>query len=342
MSYKGHYDKANYLLAKDLITYGNAYEYVFVDAGGRIQSKVIAPEDAFPVYDNNFNYTCFVEHWQDGIAGGIKHHIIYYTHSIEIYRDFELIETRTNLTGLPIHYAALNKSEYSQYGRGLAEPLIPVLDAIESLTAKMDDTVKTNILNPVAVVTGLLEDAEMPRDMVGAALRMEVGSEMTYSSPRLDYATMNLLLGTYIEQFFSIAGIPGVVMNQSNVSNLSETSLRMLFTQTETRAKETIIALKDGMMTRLAYIRTLLENQGKRYSDEAFDTLDLSFVTGMPVDSKEMMEVMQMQHKMGAISRQTIIERSPLTNDVAGEIKRIEEEAHNPSNAKDGVLGQQE
>ena len=86
--------------------YGNAFEYVFLD-GDTIRSHVIPNESAFPVYDDNYNYTSFVEHWKDLDLGGDDHYIVYYPDRVETYLNRNLVETRPNLTGLPIHYDQL-------------------------------------------------------------------------------------------------------------------------------------------------------------------------------------------------------------------------------------------
>ena len=45
-----------------------------------------------------------------------------------------------------------------------------------------------------------------------------------------------------------------------------------------------------------------------------------------PVDNKSDMENMKMQHECGAMSKQTIIDRSPYTTDTSLEMERIEAE----------------
>lgn len=72
---KGVYTKTDYQIVNDLYTYGNAFEYTYLD-NGVIKSKVIANEDAYPVYDDDFNYVAFVEHWED-FTTGHSNYIVY-------------------------------------------------------------------------------------------------------------------------------------------------------------------------------------------------------------------------------------------------------------------------
>ncbi len=86
-----------------MITYGNAFEYVYLD-GGVIKSKVIANEDAYPVYDEQENYVAFIEHWQD-IENGHKNYVVYTPAMVQVFQDSILKDEYANLSGLPIHYA---------------------------------------------------------------------------------------------------------------------------------------------------------------------------------------------------------------------------------------------
>ncbi len=62
---KGNYTKVDLAVTKDLITYGDAFEYVYMDENDNIQSKIIRNKDSYPIYDSNGVYTNFVEYWKD-------------------------------------------------------------------------------------------------------------------------------------------------------------------------------------------------------------------------------------------------------------------------------------
>lgn len=55
---KGGFNNIDFTVVKGLYTYGNSYEYLYVK-DGVISSKIIANEDAYPVYDEDYNYTHF-------------------------------------------------------------------------------------------------------------------------------------------------------------------------------------------------------------------------------------------------------------------------------------------
>lgn len=324
---KGRYPKVDYELASDLIKFGNAFEYTYLD-GDTIRSKVIANEDAFPVYDDNYNYTHFIEHWRDRDAGGDHHYIVYYPDRVETYLNHDLVDSKQNLTGLPIHYVSLDKTDV--FGDGLVADLIPIMNDIEYLMSMMDDAAICLSLNPVGVVQGKRIDSKIPKDVLGAVLNLEDKSESDFkwAASTLDSSSVRLLLEHLIQQFYAVACIPASMYGQSNISNVSEVSLKYLFSQTDNKAQKTIQAMTDGMFRRFEYFRKLqkLRSVHREYTDDEFDSLDISFNVSRPVDTNSLMADLKLQQDMGAISKWTIIEKSPYTTDVALELERIEAE----------------
>lgn len=330
---RGRYPKVDYELASDLNKYGDAFEYVFLD-GDVIRSHVILNESAFPVYDDNYNYTNFVEYWKDINLGGDDHYVVYYPDRVETYLNSNLIDTRLNLTGLPIHYVSLDKTDI--FGDGLVADLIPIMDSIEYLMSMLDDAAICLSLNPIGVVQGKRIDSKIPKDVVGPVLNLEDKSESDFkwAASTLDSDSVQLLLENLIQQFYAVACIPASMYGQSNISNVSEVSLKYLFSQTDNKAQKTIQSLTDGMFQRFEYFRKLQEIQSayKKYTDEAFDSLNITFNLSRPVDTNSQMSDLKMQQEMGAISKRTIIEQSPYTTDVALELERIKEESASKEN----------
>lgn len=329
---KGLYTKTDYAIATDLYKYGNAFEYCYLD-NDIIKSKVIANEDAYPVYDEHENYVAFVEYWQD-ILSGNKNYIVYTPTMVKVYENNTLINEKANLTGLPIHYAAMDKSEYNFFGEGIMNDLIPIMDEIEMLISKLDDAICTLSMNPLGVSSGQRIEESIPKDICGANLNLEDGGTFQWASATMDYQNIKLLLDNLIQQLYSIASVPASVMGQGNIANVSEVSLKLLFSQTDNKAKQMIQVLKEGIYKRFEYIRKLLVLQGKTYSDEMFDTLDIKFSVNRPVDTQSMMNELKTQYDMGAISKQTIIDISPYSVDTSLELQRIKDEKANENKSE--------
>lgn len=323
---KGNYNKVDMEVAKDLITYGDAFEYVYLDENENIKSKIIKNKDSYPVYDGHGTYTNFVESWKDEDTNR-THYVVYYPDKVEIYEERNLIDTKVNLTGLPIWYSGMDKTKFDKFGDPFILDLIPLMNTIELLLSKLDDAVTTLSLQPLGVVSGQRIDSSIPNNIVGTVLNLEDGSTFQYANATMDRESIKLELDYIIQQFYAIACVPSSILGQSNVANVSETSITMLYQQTDNFCKQYIASMQEGFSKRLEYIRKLLEYKNHTISDDVFDSISISFNVNRPVDNKSDMENMKMQYECGAMSRQTIIDKSPYTTDTALELQRIEDEA---------------
>lgn len=323
---KGNFRKRDMEIAKDLLTYGDCFEYLFLDDKDRICSKIIRNKDSYPIYNSDGKYTHFVEFWKDEDTRD-DHYVVYYTDKVEIYINHDLVDTKVNLSGLPIWYSSLDKSKNDMFGDPFILDLIPVMDSIEQLLSKLDDAVSTLSLNPIGVVTGQRIDSNIPNNITGVVLNLEDNSTFQYASANMDRESIKLELDYLIQIFYSVACVPSVLTGSSNIANVSENSTTMIFYQTDNFCKQFITAMKEGFVTRFEQIRKLLEIKGITINDELFDTLDFCFNVNRPVDNKSDMENMKLQYECGAISKQTIIDKSPYTTDVALELERLKQES---------------
>ena len=322
---KGNYTKVDLAITKDLITYGDAFEYCYLDENGNIQSKVIRNKDSYPIYDSMGKYYSFVEYWIDSDTRE-EHYVVYYPDKVEVYENGKLMDTKANLTGLPIWYSSMDKAKHDRFGDPVILDLIPLMDAIENLLSKLDDAVTTLSLNPLGVLSGQRIDSSIPNNITGTVLNLEDGSEFKYANAQMDRSSIKLELDYIIQQFYAVACVPSSILGQSNVANVSETSITMLYQQTDNIARQYIASLIEGFLVRLGYMRKLLELKNIPISDEVFDSVNVSFNVNRPVDNKADMENMKIQYDCGAMSRQTIIDRSPYTTNTALELERIEAE----------------
>ena len=321
---KGMYTKTDYQIAEDLYTYGNAFEYVYLN-DGIIKSKVIANEDSYPVYDEHENYVAFVEYWED-MENGHKNYIVYTPTMVQVYQDNLLESEYANLTGLPIHYASLDKSEYNFFGDSALNDLMPIMNQIEALLSKLDDAINTLSMNPIGVSMGQRIKESIPKDICGATLNLEDGGDFKYVTAQMDYQNIKLLLDSLTQQLYAVASVPASVIGQGNIANVSEISLKLLFSQTDNKAKQMIQVLKEGIYKRFEYIRKLLVLQKVTFSDDIFDSLDMTFNVNRPVDTNNLMNELKTQFDMGAISTQTVVDVSPYTVNTSLEMQRIKEE----------------
>jgi SPP1 family phage portal protein len=315
------YNKLNYDIVKSLYSYGDVFEYVYRE-GDKIKSKLISSADSYPVYDTQGNYVSFVEYWTD-ILTSSEYYVVYTPEMVEEW-DNEgtgvLVKkaSYSNSSGLPIHYSNSENYNYEYYGRSILEDLKPIVDEIEMLLSKMNDSITTLSLNPLFTVSGQKVDSQIDSGLVGTILNLEDGAEGKYQSANLDSASIKLLLDNLLSQLYTIAGVPSSIIGQSNVSNVSEVSLELLFRLAINKARATEHILHEGYQIRHDYIMKLL---GLKL--EKGEYVDVVFNYDLPVDNGETMDNMKTQYDMGAISTETIISNSPYTNDVALEMDRL-------------------
>lgn len=338
---KGNFNKIDLSIAKDLISFGDAFEYIYLDENDNIQSKVIRNKDSYPIYDSMGKYYSFVEYWKDSDSRADMY-VVYYPDKVEIYENQKLIDSKINLTGLPIWYSAMEKSKYDKFGDCFPLDLIPMMDTIEHLLSKLDDAVTTLSLNPLGVVSGQRINSSIPNNIVGTILNIDEGADFKYASANMDANSIKLELDYIIQQFFSVACVPSSILGQSNVANVSETSITMLFQQTDNFARMYIMSLLEGFKTRLEYIRKLMEYQGKTVSNEIFDSIDFEFNVARPVDTKSDFENMKIQFDAGALSRRTFIDKSKYTTNTPLELERLADEASQGSDTVPPVSGSED
>ena len=78
--------------------------------------------------------------------------------------------------------------------------------------------------------------------------------------------------------------------------------------------------MRKGINKRLNVIKKLLGLEGN---------CTVAFNYSRPQNAKELLDNMKVQYELGAISKRTVIEKSPLTTDVEQELNRIN---------KDGIV----
>lgn len=309
---KGFYSNIDYQIAKNLIQYGNAYEYVFKE-NGIIKSQVINCADAFPIYEDG-QYIRFVEYYIDSFTDEETERI-FDIDTVREYKNGKLVNEYNNTSGLPIHYTSNDFDESNIYGKALVSDLICVMDEIEQLLSKMSDSITTLSTNPLGVSSGQRIDSSISKEMVGSVLTLEDGAEFKWATATLDYNSIKLLLDNLYNQFFQIACVPSTMYGNTNIANVSETSLQILYSSTEAFANRLSYGLLVGMRKRLEYISKLAK--------EDLTNVTISFNYNKPIDSNNLMNNLKLQYDMGAISKESIIRNSPYVSDVQGELNLI-------------------
>ena len=94
-----------------------------------------------------------------------------------------------------------------------------------------------------------------------------------------------------------------------NVSNVSEVSLKLLFTQLNNKAKRQAAFLRDGFYKRWNAMRKL---SGAEFTDQQFDSLDVSFIYNAPSDNSLTLSDLLKLYESSTLSKKALIEQLPL------------------------------
>lgn len=323
---QGKYDRVNFNILDKVVKYGSVAEYVYLD-GKEIKSKLIDPADSYPVFDHENNMLAFIEHYT---VDGVSYYNVIKPDVVEQYNDaggrLKLTGQFTNLSGLPIWYRSPNELSDTE-GRSELEDIISILDSMEDLISKYTDAFY-KFMNPIPIAIGqqLKGDDGLPAHIVGGGLVLDDGADFKMVENKLDHKTFETLYKTLLQSLLDVSSTPAVSMNRTDISNLSEVSIKLLFQLATIKAGWNEMIMRDGIEQRFEKIRMLLKYRDITFSDEEFESLDIVFTHAMPANNKEIIENLKVLSDMGAISLESILSHSPYTNDVQMELARLKNE----------------
>ena len=326
----GQYDSVDYQIIDRVNKFGDAYEAIYVD-NGVIKSKVLDNACSYPVYDDMGNYIAFIEHWTDAYTA-ISFWNVYYPNYVEHWDneggELRLVSTDRRV-GLPIHYHNFNDEDYN-FGKSLLDDIKPIMDDLEDIISKMGDSIYVNTLNPMPVAIGQRIESSIPADATGYVLNLDVG-DFKYASCSMDYNTIKLYLDNLKQFLNDVACMPSVLGSSTNIANISEVSMQILLMMANVYADENKKWLNNGFSERFRMFQKILGMQGIKVDSD----VDVIYNVSMPVASTEMIANLKALQEMGAISRETIMEKTEYITDVDVEKKRLQgENVEKPNNSE--------
>lgn len=324
---KGKYNKVDFDILNQIVKYGNAYEYVFVNKKGIIQSKLIQPESGFPIYNDQLEMISFVEYYTSLES---DFYIIYHEDKVEKYStlgggEIRMISVHKNLSGLPIHYKNDNEMDLL-FGKSDLDDFINLIDAMEDILSKFSDSFYKHH-NPIPVVIGQpLVGTGLNPHVVGGGINLDDGADFKMVSNELNHQAFEVIYKTLKQELINISSTPAVSLNNADVSNLSETSMKILYQLADMKAGINEKYLRDGLEQRFERIINLQSRLGKSYEEDEVDTLDVVFHYARPINETDVIDNIVKMHKMGAISIESIMDIAPLITDSHRELERIKKE----------------
>lgn len=323
---QGKYNRVDYDVLNSLVKYGNAYEYLYVD-GGIIKSKIIDVADSYPVYDHENNMLAFIEFYT---VDGVDYYTVYYHDRVEKYTnqgkgDLWHVGTYANVSGLPIVYRNENELDPC-FGRSDLDDFVGILDNMEDLISKFTDSFYKHH-NPIPVVIGQqLKGEGLSPDVVGGGIALDDGGQFEMVGNQLDHQGFESIYRTLKQALLDISSTPAVSLNSQDVSNLSEVSIKLLFSLADVKAAMNEKYMREGIEQRFEKIRNILVMMGQPITDEAFDSLNVVFQYARPRNEQDIISDIKTLREIGALSLESALDHSPYTNDVQVELQRIASE----------------
>lgn len=335
---KGKYNKVDFDILNHIVKYGNAYEYIFINKYGNIQSKLIQPENAFPIYNDELEMIAFVEYYTSLES---DFYIVYYENRVEKYSnvgsgELKLISTFKNVSGLPIHYRNDNEMDLT-FGKSDLDDFINIIDSMEDILSKFSDSFYKHH-NPIPVVIGqqLVGEGLNPH-VVGGGINLDDGADFKMVSNELNHQAFEVIYKTLKQELINISSTPAVSLNNADVSNLSETSMKILYQLADMKAGINEKYLREGLEQRFEKIILLLNRMGKSYDEDTIESLEMVFHYARPINETDVIENIVKLYEMGAISLESILDIAPLISDSQREIERINAQT-NVSNSVEEVI----
>ncbi len=318
----GRFDDKNVIILSKLMKFGQVAEYLFINAKGRIDSKIIDAENGTPVFNHHGEMIAFIEHY---VFDGITYYTVYTDKLVQEWSneggELKLAAQHVNLSGLPILYKTDNEFSNTE-GRSELDDYTGILDNMEDVLSKYVDSMY-KFMNPIPVAVGQQLKDSLPADIVGGGLNLDDGADFKMVTNQLDSKSFELVYRTLQQALLDVSSTPAVSMNKTDVSNLSEVSIKLLFSLADTKAGLNETYLKKGFYGRWEKVCELLKYKGVHIAEDDFMTLEFNFQYNTPSNHAEIIDNMGKQHAMGALSVETILEQSPYVNDITLEMNRI-------------------
>ena len=138
----------------------------------------------------------------------------------------------------------------------------------------------------------------------------------------MDYNTIKLYLDNLKQMLNDVACMTSVLGSSTNIANISEVSMQILLMMANVYADENKKWLNIGFQERFDMFKKILAMQGISVNGD----VEVIYNVSMPVASTEMIANLKALQEMGAISRETIMEKTEYVSDVDVEKKRLEGE----------------
>lgn len=166
----------------------------------------------------------------------------------------------------------------------------------------------------------------MDKNIVGQGLTLDDGADFKLVQARLDNQSFNSLYKTLNQTLLDVSATPAVAMGRAEINNVSETSIKLMFSLAEVRGHENEIAMKHGLYQRNDKIATLMGYRGVTMTDDEFYSLEFVFSYNIPMNDKEVIDNLKVLREINGLSIESMLEKNPYVEDMQMEKERMVQE----------------
>jgi len=316
----GHYNDLDYSIAERLNKYGQVFEYIYID-NGIIKSHLINAEECYPIFDEETGeYIALIQYYTVA-SSGVSYYTIFTEDEVVKYNDkgnvLRKVAEYDNLSGLPIMYIEPFEND-STMPHSDIEDYVNIIDNMESLISKYFDSFY-KFLNPIPVTTGTKlnigknGEGAIDKDIVGYALQLDDGSTFDMVLGKMDYQSLKGLYDILMKDILNISMTPAISMSAQEISNLAETSIRMMYTLPIMKGAMKSKILKAGFIERWNKIKKLLGYM----SINVNGNVDCEFDYAIPENTQQIVADIIALKQNGLIDLDTALTQNPYIYNVS-------------------------
>lgn len=336
----GNYNDFDYKVADWLNKYGQVFEYVYID-NGLIKSKLLPCEECYPIYDEETGEYIALIQFYTVASNAISYYTIFTEDKVYKYNDkgnvLRLQGEYNNLSGLPIMYLEPFENDNTMPHSDI-EDYVNVIDNMENLLSKYFDSFY-KFLNPIPVITGTKlnvgknGEGAIDKDITGYCLQLDDGSTFDMTLGKMDNASLKGLHDYLLQHLLNISMTPAISMSASNIANLAETSIRMMYTLPIMKATMKSKILKAGFIDRWNKIKNLLGYM----SINVNGSIDCAFDYAIPENTQQVVADIIALKQNGLIDIDTALTENPYIHNVSDTKQKLDDASNNnvSNNASD-------
>ena len=272
----------------------------------------------YPVYDSYGDMIAFGRYYEEG--SDISHLDVYTADKIYYAtkkETWEVAEFPNEIKKIPVIYFSQPMTDWEE-----VQPLIDRLEVKSSNHADTNDYYDSPIVKAKGNVEGFSKKGES-----GKVLQMDEGADAEYMTYDNLPESMKMEMDNLKEWIHAFTHTPDISFeNLKNLGYFSTVALKVMFMDAHLKAYDSEEIFGEGVQRLYNYLKAAIAVIAPEFKDSVTVQLKPEFNYFIPQNVNDEVDVLIKAFEAGMISKRSMIEQSPLVQDVENELKQIEEE----------------